>query len=77
MRSLVSSAGRFGLSCKSDGVNRAGLGLLCTLTKYPPCIFHSTLRYVDDADVYSMLYGMSSSVDSVVFVSGVDGNVVV
>ena len=77
MRSLVSSAGSFGLSCKSDGVSRAVLGLLCTLTNHSPCIIHSPLRYVDDAAVDSMLSGMSSSVESVVVVSGVDGYVVV
>ena len=70
IRCPVISSGSFGLPCHSDGL----IGLLCTLMRHSPCIFHRYLMYVDDAVVD---YGMSSFVDSVVVVSGTVGNVVV
>ena len=74
IRCPVISSGSFGLPCSSDGLNKAIIGLLCTLMRHSSCIFHRYLMYVDDAVVD---YGMSSSVDSVVVVSGMVGNVVV
>ena len=77
IRSPVIFSGSFGLSCKSDGVNRAVLGLICILIGYSSCISHSSLRPVDDASVDSTIHGLFSYVDAVVVASRKVGSVVV